>query len=315
VSKGPTARSPARFCRKVGSVLAPSPPPARTGRGLAVAQVLLAATLWAVNGVVARRLFSRAIEPRDLVAVRMLLGGLALLPLAALRASLRLPLRRLPLVMSYAVALTLVQFSYFEAIAVAGVAVAIFLQYTAPLLVAAFEAARARRLPPRPLRAALLIAVAGSALLVLPGGPSRVPLAGLLFGLAAAVSFATATVLAGALRRQGVSALPLLAWGLTLGALAFWPARSPLSALAAVRGPDWPYFLYVALLATALPFTLYASALATLPGSVALLLAMLEPVLAAALAWVALGEALTPVQLLGGLLILAAIALAARSRG
>ena len=81
----------------------------------------------------------------------------------------------------------------------------------------------------------------------------------------------------------------------------------------AIAPSDWPYFLYVAIMATAVPFTLYASALVSIRGSVATLLAMLEPVLAAALAWVALGETLAPVQLLGGALILAAIALAARA--
>jgi drug/metabolite transporter (DMT)-like permease len=267
-----------------------------------------------VNGVVARSLFRRAIEPSHLVEVRMLLGGLALLPLAALRGSLRIERRLWPGLLAYAFALAMVQVTYFEAIALAGVAVAIFLQYTAPLLVAAFEAVRGRRLPPRPLRVALLVAVAGSALLVLPGGELRVPRAGVAFGLAAAVSFASATVIAGELRRTGLSAMPLLGFGLTLGSVLFWPVHPPLRALTAISAHDWPFFLYVAFLATALPFTLYASALVALPGSVAMLLAMLEPALAAALAWIALGEALSLVQVLGGVLILGAIALAARSR-
>lgn len=280
--------------------------------GLAVAQVLLAAALWGVNGVVAQGLFRRAVDPSHLVQVRMLVGGLALLPLA-LRVA-RPPPRLWPGLAAYSALLAAVQLTYFEAIAASSVAVAIFLQYTAPLLVAAWEAARARRLPPWPLRIALGVAVAGSALLVLPGGGARVPPAGLAWGMAAALAFATATVVAGALRRRGVGATPLLAYGLVLGSLAFVPVRTPWGALAGVPPGGWPYFLYVAILATAVPFTLYASALAWLRGSVAMLLAMLEPVLAAALAWVALGEALAPLQLAGGALILFAIALAARAR-
>lgn len=288
--------------------------PARGRRGVAVAQVLAAAALWGVNGVVARALFQRAVDPIHLVQVRMLVGGLALLPLALARGAARIPTRRLPALALYALLLAAVQVSYFEAIAAAGVAVAIFLQYTAPLLVAAYEAARARRLPPPLLRAALAVATAGSALLVLPGGGVRVPAAGLAWGVAAAFAFASATVTAGGLRRAGVPATALLAYGLTIGSLAFVPLRTPWAALLTIPARDLPYFLYVALLASALPFTLYTAALAALPGSVAMLLAMLEPVLAAGLAWVALGEALSPVQLAGGALILGAIALAARSR-
>jgi drug/metabolite transporter (DMT)-like permease len=278
-----------------------------------MAQVLAAATLWAINGVVARSLFRRAVDPAHLVQVRMLIGGLALLPVAVARGKGRLPPRVLPAVVAYALVLAAVQLTYFEAIAAAGVAVAIFLQYTSPLLVAAWEAARSRRLPSRSMLVAMALAAAGSALLVLPGGGAQVPARGFAWGIASAMSFAAATIVAGGLRQRGVSATALLSLGLGLGSLAFVPVRGPWQALATISAPDWPYFLYVAILATAVPFTLYASALASISGSLAMLLAMLEPVLAAALAWIALGEALAPVQLVGGALILSAIALAVRA--
>jgi drug/metabolite transporter (DMT)-like permease len=278
-----------------------------------MAQVLAAATLWAISGVVARRLFQRAVDPAHLVQVRMLVGGLALLPVALARRNARLPLRTLPAVAGYALLLSAVQLTYFEAIAAAGVAVAIFLQYTSPLIVAVWESVRARRLPSRPILASMSLAVAGSALLVLPGSGPRVPLLGFVWGIGSAFAFAAATIVAGRLRRRGLPATALLATGLVLGSLVFLPLRTPWQALATIALPEWPYFLYVAILATAVPFTLYASALASLSGSLAMLLAMLEPVLAAALAWIALGEALAPVQLLGGALILSAIALAVRA--
>lgn len=287
--------------------------PARRRRAVAVAQVLAAAALWGVNGVVARALFRRAVDPSHLVQVRMLVGGLALVPLALARGSARIPPRHLPGVALYALLLAAVQLTYFEAIAVAGVAVAIFLQYTSPLIVAAWEAAKARRLPPPPVLASMALAVAGSALLVLPGRGAQVPLEGFAWGIASAFTFAGSTIVGGGLRRRGVPATVLLATGLAVGSLAFLPVRTPWQALATIAARDWPYFLYVAILATAVPFTLYASALASLSGSVAILLAMLEPVLAAALAWVVLGEALLPLQLLGGAFILAAIAVAARA--
>ena len=278
-----------------------------------MAQVLAAAALWAINGVVARSLFQRSVDPAHLVQVRMLLGGLALLPLAVAGGKARLPARALPAVAGYALVLAAVQLTYFEAIAAAGVAVAVFLQYTSPLIVAAWETARARRLPSRPMLVSMSLAIAGSALLVLPGGGVRVPARGFAWGIASALSFAAATILARRLRQRGIPATALLAAGLVLGSLAFVPLRTPWQALAAIPAPDWPYFLYVAILATAVPFTLYASALASVSGSLAMLLAMLEPVLAAALAWMVLGEPLAPVQLLGGALILAAIALAVRA--
>lgn len=279
------------------------------GRTTAVLQVIAAATLWGVSGVVARALFNRAVEPAHLVQVRMTLGGLALLPLAFRRGPW-LPRASLPYAALYALALAAVQLTYFQAIAFAGVAVAVFLQYTSPLLVAAWEAVRERRLPPRPVQLALLAAICGSALLVLPGGALRIPLEGFLWGAASSVAMAVDTVFAGAAQRRGARAIPMLAWSLLLGALLFVPYRLPWTALAAIPGRDWPFFVYIAILATAVPFGLYAAALGRLRGSVVMLIAMLEPVLGAALAWVALGEALSGAQLAGGALILGGIALA-----
>jgi drug/metabolite transporter (DMT)-like permease len=279
------------------------------GRTTAVLQVVAAATLWGVSGVVARALFNRAVEPAHLVQVRMTLGGLALLPLAFRRGPW-LPRASLPYAALYALALAAVQLTYFQAIAFAGVAVAVFLQYTSPLLVAAWEAVRERRLPPRPVQLALLAAICGSALLVLPGGTLRIPLEGFLWGAASSVAMAVDTVFAGAAQRRGARAIPMLAWSLLLGALLFVPYRLPWTALAVIPGRDWPFFVYIAILATAVPFGLYAAALGRLRGSVVMLIAMLEPVLGAALAWAALGEALSGAQLAGGALILGGIALA-----
>ncbi len=278
-------------------------------RARAILAVLGAASLWGISGVVARSLFNRSVDPAHLVQFRMLVGGAALLPVALWSGGARVPWRLWPLLGGYAAWLTTVQFTYFKAVQLAGVAVAIFLQYTAPLLVAAWEAGRSRRWPSRPVSLALLAATAGSGLLVLPGGALHLPPAGFAFGLASAAGMAGGTVVAGALRRRGVGATPLIAWGLLAGSFAFWPLRTPWVALQTV--PDWPYFVYIAIFATAVPFALYVSALRALSGSVTILLAMLEPVLAAALAWVALGEGLSAVQLAGGALILGGVALAA----
>ncbi len=274
-------------------------------------RVLVAATLWGVNGVVARSLFNRQVDPIHLVAIRMLLGGMALWTLTLTRGGWRIEPRRFGAVAGYSLILVSVQLSYFKAIQLAGVAVALFLQYTAPLLVAAWEALRGRRWPSARLAVALGAATMGSGLLVLPGGSIRISREGLAWGFFSAVGFASATIVAGALRRRGTSGASLVAWGLLLGALWLAPLLAPWTAVAAVRTADWPYFLFVGVLATAVPFALYASALGHVRGSVAILVAMLEPVLGAALAWAVLGEALSPVQILGGALVLAGVALAA----
>ncbi len=61
----------------------------------------------------------------------------------------------------------------------------------------------------------------------------------------------------------------------------------------------------LALLGTVAAYLIGMSALRHLPPSVASVLALIEPVLAAAAAWALLGQSLTAAQLVGGVVLLA----------
>jgi drug/metabolite transporter (DMT)-like permease len=65
---------------------------------------------------------------------------------------------------------------------------------------------------------------------------------------------------------------------------------------------------------TILPYVLLLSGLRHLSASTSSVIGMLEPVVAGVFAWWWLGEILTPVQLLGGAVVIAGIILADRVR-
>jgi drug/metabolite transporter (DMT)-like permease len=67
-------------------------------------------------------------------------------------------------------------------------------------------------------------------------------------------------------------------------------------------------------LGTVVPFALVLASLRHLRATQASVVGMTEPVIAAAIAYVLLGEALTPVQMLGGAVVLAGVLLAETSR-
>ena len=71
----------------------------------------------------------------------------------------------------------------------------------------------------------------------------------------------------------------------------------------------WGLLLFLALVPTAGGFGLYTVSLGYLPASVANLIATLEPALTAGLAYLVLGEVLTPIQLMGSGLIVASVIL------
>jgi drug/metabolite transporter (DMT)-like permease len=121
----------------------------------------------------------------------------------------------------------------------------------------------------------------------------------------------------------------LLAWGFTFAAL-FWAAIQPwwtfpseittesvslLGRFDDLTAPVWLLLAYIVVLGTVVPFILLVSALHHVPATRVTIVAMLEPVLAAIVAWFWLGEELAAVQIVGGLIVLIGVILAQTSRG
>jgi drug/metabolite transporter (DMT)-like permease len=71
----------------------------------------------------------------------------------------------------------------------------------------------------------------------------------------------------------------------------------------------WAFFFYLALIATVLPFGLYLASLRYLEPSRSSLTSMLEPVVATVVAWLWLSEVMSPLQLVGGVSVLASVLL------
>jgi drug/metabolite transporter (DMT)-like permease len=72
--------------------------------------------------------------------------------------------------------------------------------------------------------------------------------------------------------------------------------------------------LWMVVLGTAIPFWLVVAALRHIRASQASVVGMTEPLLAILVAWLALGEVLTPIQIMGGIIVLTGVLLAERSR-
>jgi len=80
-------------------------------------------------------------------------------------------------------------------------------------------------------------------------------------------------------------------------------------------GSGWLKLAGLALVSHAAGQGLIAYAMATLPAAFSSVSLLFQPVMAAAFAWVLLGEPLGPLQVVGGLVVLAGIYLARRGSG
>lgn len=158
--------------------------------------------------------------------------------------------------------------------------------------------------------AAALVGVAGVALLVLRAN-ATLDAVGVAAALASALVMATGIVLT----KRWVSPAPLLAmtgWQLTAGGLLLLPVTllaegAPPTSLS---GENVAGYAYLTIVGTAITYAIWFRGLRKLPSVSVSFLLLLSPLVATALGWLALDQALTPVQALGALLVLGALVVA-----
>lgn len=277
--------------------------------------IAAAATLWGTNATVSKALFNLQLDPLRLLEVRLVLSaGLLWLALGLFRRDLlRIDRADWPyFAILGVVGLVMVQLTYLYTISVTGVALAVFLQYLAPIFVSLYVMLTSRRWLASQRLLGIGLGIIGSGLLVLPGAAGHLAWPGLLSGVGSAVFLAFYTIWVK--RKADVySGWTLLAYGMGIAAVAwslvvppwraFWPPHPVGMQLA---------FGYIAIFSTILPFGLYFLGLQQTDPTTATVTAMLEPLVAAATAYLFLAEQLTAGQLAGGLLILAAVLLTQR---
>jgi len=289
-----------------------------------------AATLWAVNGTVSKVILGSGISSLRLLEVRSLGAaiGFVLVLLVVAPARLRVSRRELPFLAVFGICgLAFVQWFYFLSIHRLAIGIALLIEYLGALLVALW----ARYVFHEPVRRriwlALALALAGLAMIVDLLGGGELSTTGIGFALVAAIAYTVYILLAE--RDVGDrDAVSLLAWGfgfaaLFLAVVAPWwsfPADrvgdsvSLLGHLGSYELPVWALMAYVIVIGTIVPFFLLVSALRHLPATRVAIISMLEPVVATIVAWAWLSESLSAVQVLGGLIVLAAITLAQTAR-
>ena len=301
------------------------------GRGWTL--LLIGISLFVVNAGVSRLVLSEGIGAVPLASVRIVGTALvlgAVMILTGRARTLRLSRRELPLLAVYGVAgVGLVQVSYFVAIERLPIGLALLLEYLAPLLVALTARFVLRERVSALLWPALGLTLGGLALaLQLTGGGEGLDPLGVGAGLVAAVSFATYFLLGERIVRHR-DPLSTTFWGFAIPAVLataispWWGTVAAASRVSvelpdALGGASVALLLLVAwvvLLGTLLPFAAETAALRYIPATTVTVVATLEPVGAAVLAWWWFGESLTGLQVLGFALVLGGVTLALYARG
>lgn len=291
-----------------------------------VVLALISAASFGLSGSLARSLLDLGWSPAAVVATRV--GGaflILLIPSLVLLRRIGLPTGRqvLRLLAFGLIAVALAQLCYFSAVQYLSVGVALLLEFLAPVMLIGWHWVRSRTRPAWPVLAGAGLSIIGLAFVLdLRGGFSLNPI-GVAWGLGAALCLSVYFLLSeDAGTDAPIHPLLLTTAGTGIGAGVLLAAAAagvlPLAAhtgvtiLANTSVGWWLPLLLLILISAVLAFPSGIVAVRHLGSSVGSFVALTEVIFAVAFAFLLLGQRPGLIQLVGGALILAGIALVQR---
>ncbi|MEX2115670.1 MAG: EamA family transporter [Bacteroidota bacterium] len=277
--------------------------------------ILVAVLFWGGSASIAKFLFSTNFDTLIITQTRSSISFIliALYFLLKDRTVFRIHTRDLPkFAMAGVIGIAVTNFTYYYTVQEATVAAAILLQYTAPVLVMLYAVVVAREETLNGAKIiALVLSLAGCWLAVSGGDWSAIQLRGwtLVTGIASAVCYSFMLLMSKhLLRTYSVWTTLTYAFGF---ATVFWLfVNTPWEI--AEKGytfSDWGILFLFAIVSILIPHSMFTTGLRLMEASTVGIVTTLEPVVAIIVAYLALGESLNGVQLLGGMAVVTAVIL------
>jgi len=282
-----------------------------TNRRFGLVLIIISAASFGVMPIFARLAYNAGAEPITVLFLRFTIAAVVMnLIMVLRRTSYPRGLVLLELILLGAIAYVGESLAYFLALKMASAGLVALLLYIYPALVTALSAIFLKEHLTRVKILALFIALSGTALtLRISGGGNLI---GILLGIAAAVDYAIYILLGSRIvRRSGSMASTTViitsTAGVYVGIVAIHGTTYP------TTSTGWIAIIAIALISTVLAFVTFFAGLKRIGPTTTSTLSTFEPIVAVVLAAIVLGETISPIQILGGILILAAVVLLATS--
>jgi len=287
---------------------APDPQSARRG----LIALTGAGILWGTIGIVVRLLQDGGMTSTSIAFWRWSCACLVLLPilgrtgLRSLGPQLRRPTRLFVVALSSLV----FQLLYFFAVRDIGAGVATLVTLgLAPIVLHLSDAVSARALPPPWTLVVLALALGGLALVSMGHHDAQVapsPVLGLAEAMGSGLAYAASTAWSRPLATR-LGPLPITFTSSALGLLLSFPVVAGTGWHLPRTPPTVGGIVWLGVVTTVIAYGLFYTGLRSTPGSTAMIVTLLEPVTAVALAALLLAEPLTRANVLGGSLLLASV--------
>jgi drug/metabolite transporter (DMT)-like permease len=283
---------------------------------IGVLQVIMAGICFGFLGIFARTAYLRGISAGELVSLRFATAAIVLwIGLFFVRPQLiRLEPKQILIscllgIFGYAVFSTL----YFKSIEGVSVPLAAMLLFTFPLFVnlGAHFILKERM---SSVQVICLVLASFGLVFLLWGDISVQKTSAIFCGLGAAITYSIYVLVSGKLQAH-VPPLSSSLYVITAAAVSLCIYHHPpMSHLLMYRLKDWELILGLGVICTIAPLTLFLAGLQKMKSSKASVLVMVEPVTATVASGLFLREGLSPMQMVGAVLVLAGVLLDARSK-
>lgn len=266
---------------------------------------LSAAIMFGIADVVAGGVFG-VVSPGRVAQVRSLTAVVLIAPFAIHRGVFR-PTEGLWKLAIFGANLVGVMYTFYRAIELLGVGPAATIHFLGPIFVLMWFAAVRRVSVAPPVWLAAIASIIGVGLVTEAWSMESSDVTGVLFGLLAALMFAS-YLLVGEWVSREFDPFHVGVWGFAFASV-IWLVVLPLWTFPTdISGSAWRDLAIIGLIGTTIPFLLEFAALRLLASSIVGVIATAEPVVAAIGAYLLLDQRLVPVQWVGVVIVVLAVA-------
>lgn len=276
--------------------------------------IVLAACFWGGSASFGKTLMQSGISTIRLMEIRSILTSFVLLVFLGTfgRKHLQIEFSEIPRFLLLAIpGLALVNASYYKAVQLLPVAIAAFIQFTAPVLIFVYGFLMRTEKATLGKFAALLLSLSGAYLMLQlnSGVSTKLPAFGVICAFVSMLSYVFYLLMSHSLSRKH-SPWTLVVYGYAIASIFWCLVTNPVDTAAELtRHGLWPAAALFALCSTLIPFMLFLSGLRRVSATGAAIASTSETVTAALFAYFFLGETLRAGQILGAFFILVAVTL------
>ena len=268
--------------------------------------VLFAAILWGTTGT-AQTFLPQTAQPLTIGASRLAIGGFSLLIIMLIMKKISFVTWPWKLTIIAAICMALFQPLFFTSVRVTGIAIGTVVAIgSAPIFSGLIEWLFLKLKPSRAWIMATALSVIGCALLFLNKDALTVNPVGVTLSLFAGFVFAIYTIVSKFLLAK-VEAIPAVAMTFSISAFMLMPFLFIFDSSWVVEPKNIGTILYLGIMTTSAAYILYLFGLKKVPSPSAVTLSLGEPLTAAVLSVVIVGEVLSPISWLGVILLLGGI--------